>query len=174
MDYRNVAVLIPCFNEGEAISQVVHGFKNALPEAPIYVCDNCSYHYRLGCDEYIKLLIDNNEYIEFEKDVRSSDPLSFSSYKTYKEQIEHYENKTGLSSAIKTVTGKINNKNAVLGVMDFSFIGGSMGSVVGHKIACAIDKANDERLPLVIVTASGGARMQEGAYSLMQLAKFSS
>ena len=136
-----------------------------------YVCTNCSYHYRLNCDDYIKLLIDNNTYEEFEMDVESSDPLNFVSSKSYVEQLNFYTEKTGMKSAIKTVQGNLNERPIVLGVMDFSFIGGSMGSVVGHKISTAIDMAMDMNYPLILVTASGGARMQEGAYSLMQLAK---
>lgn len=148
-------------------------YKTVL-KSTYYVCNNCSYHYRLNCNEYIKLLIDNNEYIEFESKVVSADPLKFSSDKSYVEQIQTYKIKTGLNSAIKTVDGKINGKRIILGVMDFNFIGGSMGSAVGHKIGAAIDMANENKVPLVIITASGGARMQEGAYSLMQLAKAAS
>ena len=136
-----------------------------------YVCNNCSYHYRLNSSDYIKLLLDDNVYEELEENVVSADPLNFVSSKSYKDQIEYYQQKTGLKSAIKIVEGKIINKSVVLGVMDFNFIGGSMGSVVGHKISCAIDRAIEKKIPLIMVTASGGARMQEGAYSLMQLAK---
>ena len=147
-------------------------YKSVLKQN-FYVCSNCSYHYRLNCDDYIKLLIDNNEYKEFEGNVESADPLNFVSAKSYTEQLQFYTEKTGMKSAIKTVLGNLYQKQIVLGVMDFSFIGGSMGSVVGHKIACSIDLAMEKKCPLVLVTASGGARMQEGAYSLMQLAKAS-
>ena len=136
-----------------------------------YVCSNCSYHYRLNSSDYIKLLIDDNIYEELEADVFSADPLNFISSKSYKDQIEYYQEKTGMKSAVTIVEGKLINKTVVLGVMDFNFIGGSMGSVVGHKISYAIDRAMEKKIPLIMVTASGGARMQEGAYSLMQLAK---
>ena len=136
-----------------------------------YVCPNCTYHYRLNCDEYIRLLIDGDNYIEYESNIESSDPLNFVSNKSYAEQIQFYKNKTGQNSAIKIIQGKLNSNDVVLGVMDFSFIGGSMGSVMGHKISSAIMKADELNIPLIIISASGGARMQEGAYSLMQLAK---
>ena len=145
-------------------------YKTVL-KANFYVCGNCSYHYRLNSSDYIKLLIDNEDFEEFESDVSSSDPLNFVSAKSYKEQLTYYQEKTGMKSAIQTVEGKLFDKSIVLGVMDFNFIGGSMGSVVGHKISCAIDRAMEKKIPLIMVTASGGARMQEGAYSLMQLAK---
>tara|TARA_Y100000590_G_scaffold145477_1_gene167312 strand:- start:286 stop:1149 length:864 start_codon:yes stop_codon:yes gene_type:complete len=147
-------------------------FKKVL-ENNYHVCNNCKYHYRLGSDDYIQLLIDNNEYTEFNQEFTSADPLKFNSTKTYSEQLKFYKDKTGMNSAIKTVKGKMNKIDIILGVMDFSFIGGSMGSVVGEKIALAIDKALELMVPLVIVTSSGGARMQEGAFSLMQLAKTS-
>ena len=145
-------------------------FKSVL-KSNFYVCHNCKYHYRLGCDDYLKLFIDNNDYTELDANVTSADPLNFSAHKSYIEQLRFYKDKTGLNSAIKVVEGDLNNKKIILGVMDFSFIGGSMGSVVGYKIGSSIDRANESNLPLVLVTASGGARMQEGAYSLMQLAK---
>ena len=147
-------------------------YKSVL-KSSFYVCNNCKYHYRLGCNDYLKLFIDNNEYEELDANVTSSDPLKFSADKTYIEQLKYYKDKTGLNSAIKVVEGFLNSKKIILGVMDFSFIGGSMGSVVGHKIGSAIDRADEMKIPLVIVTSSGGARMQEGAYSLMQLAKTS-
>ena len=147
-------------------------FKKVL-QSNYYVCTNCKYHYRLESNEYIRLLIDNNEFTEFNEKITSSDPLNFNSTKSYKEQLKFYKEKTGMKSAIKTIKGKINSLEIILGVMDFNFIGGSMGSVVGHKIGLAIDKALELKVPLVIITSSGGARMQEGAFSLMQLAKIS-
>ena len=113
-------------------------------------------------------------YVEFNEELTSSDPLNFNSTKTYIEQLKFYKEKTGMKSAIKTVQGKLNSKEIILGVMDFNFIGGSMGSVVGEKISQSIDYARINKMPLIIISSSGGARMQEGAYSLMQLAKTSS
>ena len=139
-----------------------------------FVCHECSFHFRITSDDYIKLLIDNNQYEEFSENIISADPLNFNIQKEYKTQIKENIKKTNKNSAITTLTGYINNTKVVLGVMDFSFIGGSMGSVVGEKISQSIIKAEEENLPLIIITSSGGARMQEGAYSLMQLAKTSS
>ena len=139
-----------------------------------FVCHECSFHFRITSDDYIKLLIDNNEFEEFSENIISADPLDFKIQKEYKAQIKENIKKTNKNSAITTLTGNINNTKVVLGVMDFSFIGGSMGSVVGEKISRAIVKAEEEELPLIIITSSGGARMQEGAYRLMQLAKTSS
>jgi len=139
-----------------------------------FVCHECSFHFRITSDDYIKLLIDNNKYEEFAENIISADPLDFNIQKEYKTQIKENIKKTNKNSAITTLTGCINNTKVVLGVMDFSFIGGSMGSVVGEKISQSIVKAEEENLPLIIITSSGGARMQEGAYSLMQLAKTSS
>ena len=139
-----------------------------------FVCHECSFHFRISSDDYINLLIDNNEYEEFAENIVSCNPLEFNIPKDYSEQIKDSIEKTKKKSAITTIKGKINNLEVILGIMDFSFIGGSMGSVVGEKISKAITRAEKEKLPLIIITASGGARMQEGAYSLMQLAKTSS
>ena len=135
------------------------------------VCGNCNYHFRLNFSKYIELICDYNEYEEFGNDITSLDPLSFKSKKEYSEQLKYYIQKTNQKSAVKTVKTKIKGLDIILAVMNFEFIGGSMGSVVGHKIGMAIDKADEQNIPLIIVTASGGARMQEGVLSLMQLAK---
>ena len=143
-------------------------------EESYYICTNCTHHFRINSEDYIRLLIDNGKYEEIAKDVQSADPLNFQANKKYTDQIQSAQNKTGSQDAVKTLEGKIHGINAVLAIMDFSFIGGSMGSVVGEKISRSIDWATDKNLPLVIITASGGARMQEGAYSLMQMAKICS
>ena len=135
------------------------------------VCGNCNYHFRLNFSKYIELICDYNEYEEFGNDITSLDPLSFKSKKEYSEQLKYYIQKTNQKSAVKTVKTKIKGLDIILAVMNFEFIGGSMGSVVGHKIGMAIDKADEQNIPLIIITASGGARMQEGVLSLMQLAK---
>ena len=139
-----------------------------------YICTNCTHHFRINSDDYIQLLIDNGKYEEIAKDVQSTDPLNFQAAKKYIDQIHEAQKITGNKDAVKTLVGKIQGIKTVLAIMDFSFIGGSMGSVVGEKISRAIDRATKKRLPLVIITASGGARMQEGAYSLMQMAKICS
>jgi acetyl-CoA carboxylase carboxyl transferase subunit beta len=135
------------------------------------VCPNCRYHFRIPADDYINILLDH--YTEFNQNIRSADPLNFKARKKYKEQLSRYQKKTGQNSAVKTVVGDMNGFDVVLCVMDFRFIGGSMGSVLGEKIARAIDRARKEKLPLIIVSSSGGARMMEGILSLMQLAKTS-
>jgi len=135
------------------------------------VCNNCNFHFRLNFSKYIQLISDNNEFEEFGQNITSLDPLNFKSKKEYDEQLKNYITKTKQKSAVSTIKTKLDGHDIILAVMNFEFIGGSMGSVVGHKIGLAIDKANEEKIPLIIITASGGARMQEGVLSLMQLAK---
>ena len=139
-----------------------------------YMCTSCTHHFRITSDDYIQLLVADGEYEEIAGNVQPDDPLNFQAEKKYIDQIKAAQEKTGNKDAVKTLVGNINGNKAVMAIMDFSFIGGSMGSVVGEKISQAIDRAADDHLPLVIITASGGARMQEGAYSLMQMAKISS
>jgi len=151
-------------------SEVV--YRKALLEQN-FVCTVCSHHFRITSADYIDLLVDDNKYEEFCINISSVDPLNFIGTKKYSEQLIMAKEKTGNNDAVKTIICKIGDIEVVLAVMDFSFIGGSMGSVVGEKISQAIDKAYNLNSPIVIVTASGGARMQEGAYSLMQMAKIS-
>ena len=143
-------------------------------EENYFVCTSCSHHFRINSDNYIFLIVDQNNYEEIGEMVSSVDPLNFEATKKYTDQLKTAQEKTGSKDAVRSIIGSINGIRAVIAIMDFSFIGGSMGSVVGEKISLAIDKATKERLPLLIITASGGARMQEGAYSLMQMAKISS
>jgi acetyl-CoA carboxylase carboxyl transferase subunit beta len=137
------------------------------------VCINCDYHHRIGSIEYFKLLFDNNKFKELDKDLSSADPLKFKDTKKYSDRLKTMKKKTGLNDAIRTAYGKIDKQNVVIAAMDFNFIGGSMGSVVGEKISRAIDYANNKKYPLIIISKSGGARMMEAAISLMQLAKTS-
>ncbi len=143
-------------------------------EENFHTCVKCNYHFRIGSEEYIAVLLDKGSFKEMDKKMRSNDPLDFSDTKRYKDRITDTINKSGMMDAIRTGTGKINGQAVVFGAMDFGFIGGSMGSVVGEKVARAIDKSWKTKVPLVIVSSSGGARMMEGAYSLMQMAKTSS
>lgn len=138
-----------------------------------YLCIKCDYHFRIGSEEYFKILFDDSEFKEFDKKVKSLDPLEFVDTKKYKDRIEATIKKTGLYDAIRNAEGKINGINVVVSCMDFQFIGGSIGSVVGEKIARAVQRAIKEKIPYVIITKSGGARMMEAAISLMQLAKTS-
>ena len=151
-------------------SEVV--YRKALQEQN-YVCIGCSHHFRITSSDYINLLVDDTEFEEFCTNIVSVDPLEFVGTKKYSDQLIAAKDKTGSKDAVKTIVGKIGEIQIVLAIMDFSFIGGSMGSVVGEKITRAIDKARELKCPILIITASGGARMQEGAYSLMQMAKIS-
>jgi acetyl-CoA carboxylase carboxyl transferase subunit beta len=136
------------------------------------VCPTCGYHLRIEAEAYVSILLDANTFTEFDADLRAADPLGFTDSKPYPARIAAAEAK-GTNEAVITGTGRIDEIDVALAVMDFSFIGGSMGSVVGEKIARIGRLALDDRMPLVIVSASGGARMQEGIYSLMQMAKTS-
>lgn len=138
-----------------------------------HTCINCNYHFRIGSKEYFELLFDNNQFDEQNKDMNSSDPLKFSDSKSYPHRIAASQKKTGLKDAVRTAVGKINNIDIVIGCMDFSFIGGSMGSVVGEKLARSIDYSREHKIPLLIISKSGGARMMEAGYSLLQMAKTS-
>ena len=139
----------------------------------LYVCTHCNYHSRIGSSEYFKILFDNNKFIELDKNMSSLDPLKFKDKKTYPERIKLMKKKTGLQDAVRTAHGKLKGEKVVIACMDFSFIGGSMGSVVGEKIGRAIDYARKNKIPILIISKSGGARMMEAGISLMQLAKTS-
>jgi len=143
-------------------------------EANLWTCLKCEHHFRIGSEEYIQILLDEGKFKEMHKKMRSTDPLKFADTKKYKDRLNSTVKAFGLYEAVKIGTGKIEGREIAFGCMDFKFIGGSMGSVVGEKIARIIDKAYKNKIPLVIVSESGGARMMEGAYSLMQLAKTSS
>jgi acetyl-CoA carboxylase carboxyl transferase subunit beta len=154
----------------EHCGEIIH--KKEL-EQHLYTCSKCNAHFRVGSKEYIALLLDTDSFKEHDRKMRSADPLKFADSKRYRDRIPEAIKKTGLYDAVRYGTGTIEKKSVVFAAMDFNFIGGSMGSVVGEKIGRAIDLALKKRFPLVIVSASGGARMMEGALSLMQLAKTS-
>lgn len=138
-----------------------------------YVSPEDDYHVRIGSKEYFQILFDDNKFTELDPGLRSKDPLKFVDTKKYSERLEAAEKKTGLNDAVRTAVGKSMGRDLVVACMDFAFIGGSMGSVVGEKIARAIDYAIKKRLPFLMISKSGGARMMEAALSLMQLAKTS-
>ncbi|MGD9897151.1 MAG: acetyl-CoA carboxylase, carboxyltransferase subunit beta [Candidatus Methylacidiphilaceae bacterium] len=137
------------------------------------VCKHCQHHFPLPARERIALLLDSGSFTETDSSLRSIDTLHFHGVKSYADRLAHYQEKTGLCEAVVSGVGRIEGKAISLAVMDFQFLGGSMGSVVGEKITRAIERGADERKPVVIVSASGGARMYEGALSLMQMAKTS-
>lgn len=138
-----------------------------------YVSPEDGYHVRIGSKEYFEILFDDNKFNELDANISSKDPLKFEDTKTYKNRLKEVEEKTQLKDAIRIAVGKSKGKNIVICAMDFKFIGGSMGSVVGEKIARGVDYALKHKTPLVIISKSGGARMMEAALSLMQLAKTS-
>ncbi|RZU41844.1 acetyl-CoA carboxylase, carboxyltransferase subunit beta [Edaphobacter modestus] len=141
-------------------------------EANLHVCPKCGHHFRIGARQRIKNLLEPG-YQLVDLDLRSTDPLEFTDLKPYKARLADARRKTGLNDAIINAIGNLGPQPVVLSVMEYSFIGGSMGSVVGETIARAVDRSLETRHPLIIVSASGGARMMEGIASLMQLAKVS-
>nr|YP_009570873.1 acetyl-CoA carboxylase carboxyltransferase beta subunit [Mesembryanthemum cordifolium]QBC68032.1 acetyl-CoA carboxylase carboxyltransferase beta subunit [Mesembryanthemum cordifolium]WQB39034.1 acetyl-CoA carboxylase beta subunit [Mesembryanthemum cordifolium] len=146
-----------------------------LLKSKMNICEQCGYHLKMSSSDRIELLIDRGTWNPMDEDVVSMDPIEFhSEEEPYKDRIDSYQRKTGLTDAVQTGIGQLNGIPVAIGVMDFQFMGGSMGSVVGEKITRLIEYATEKSLPLIIVCASGGARMQEGSLSLMQMAKISS
>jgi len=143
-------------------------------EKSLSVCRHCSHHFRVEPSIYHSLLLDSGSSKELFTNLQSEDVLQFKAVKKYKDQLVVAKKKTGQKDAINCYHGKIKDRDVALGIMNFAFIGGSMGSVVGEKVARLIDYAHENNLPIILICASGGARMQEGAISLMQLAKTSS
>jgi acetyl-CoA carboxylase carboxyl transferase subunit beta len=138
-----------------------------------YVVPEEEYHVRIGSKEYFELLFDNNEFTELDENMESADPLKFKDTKAYPKRIKEGQEKSGLKDAVRTAYGKMNGLDLVVACMDFSFIGGSMGSVVGEKIARAMDYSLKHKKPFLMISRSGGARMMEAGLSLMQMAKTS-
>jgi acetyl-CoA carboxylase carboxyl transferase subunit beta len=139
----------------------------------LYTCPKCDFHDRINSHEYFEVLFDENEFVELDENLTSSDPLNFVDTKAYPDRIVATQRKTNLKDAVRTAHGKINGLDLVVACMDFNFIGGSMGSVVGEKISRAIDYSRAHRIPFLMISKSGGARMMEAGYSLMQMAKTS-
>ena len=154
----------------DGCGEIIH--KKQL-EQNYFTCAKCSYHFRIGSKEYFEILLDHGTFKETEKSMRSLDPLKFVDTKPYAKRIDESIKKTGLHDAVRTGEGEMNGLPLVIACMDFSFIGGSMGSVVGEKISRAADLARKKKKPLLVISSSGGARMQEAALSLMQMAKTS-
>jgi acetyl-CoA carboxylase carboxyl transferase subunit beta len=154
----------------EACKQMVYKKEVALNAN---VCPKCDYHFRIGALERVRILLDDGAYEEFDADIAPRDALAFVDSKPYAQRIAEYQKRTGMKDAFISVTGKLGGQPIVLGVMEYGFMGGSMGSVVGEKVTRCAERALRERWPLLVVSCSGGARMQEGALSLMQMAKIS-
>jgi acetyl-CoA carboxylase carboxyl transferase subunit beta len=142
-------------------------------EKRLWVCSKCDYHFMIGTEDYIEILCDPGSFRETHTGIRSSDPLDFRDSKRYRDRIREYTKKTGRDEAVVTGFAQMAGRDVVLAIMDFSFMGGSMGSVVGEKISRAMNDSIEKHRPLVVVSRSGGARMQESIFSLMQMAKTS-
>jgi acetyl-CoA carboxylase carboxyl transferase subunit beta len=141
--------------------------------ANVNVCPKCGHHFRMGAAERLRLLFDDQKWTEYDRELVSTDPLEFKDTKPYRTRLEASIEATGLKDAIIAASGRIDGIETMVGAMEYGFIGGSMGVVVGEKITRAIERAIERRCPVVIVCCSGGARMMEGALSLMQMAKIS-
>ena len=139
----------------------------------LFVCPKCGYHHRIGSSEYYDLLFDNREFTELFANIRSVDYLEFTDLKPYKKRLEEIWSKTDLKDSMRIAAGKLGGHDIVIGCMDFEFIGGSLGSVMGEKFSRAVDYCIQHRCPYLVIGKSGGARMMESAFSLMQLAKTS-
>jgi acetyl-CoA carboxylase carboxyl transferase subunit beta len=162
---RTEGLWVKCPDCGKAI------FRAEL-DANLQVCPHCGHHFKMGARKRIELLLEPGyELVDLE--LKSTDPLNFTDLKPYKKRLAEAQAKTGLNDAIVNAVGKLGDHNVVISAMEYGFIGGSMGAVVGETIARAVDRSLDTRSPLVIISASGGARMMEGIVSLMQLAKIS-
>lgn len=142
-------------------------------DANLNVCDNCGHHDRISATKYFNIFFDEGNYTELDPEMTSGDPLKFVDTKKYTDRVAASQKKSGLKDAIKTGFGKMEGEPVVIAAMDFGFIGGSMGSVVGEKIARAIDHAIKKKCPFMMISKSGGARMMEAGFSLMQMAKTS-
>jgi acetyl-CoA carboxylase carboxyl transferase subunit beta len=137
------------------------------------VCPKCDYHFRLSSEERFLLIFDDGEYKEFAREVVSMDPLGFVDHKSYVDRLADYQSKVGRTDAVRNAIGKVGGQTCVVCAMEYEFMGGSMGSAVGEKITRGVERALQLKTPLIIISASGGARMQEGALSLMQMGKVS-
>jgi acetyl-CoA carboxylase carboxyl transferase subunit beta len=139
----------------------------------VNVCPKCNYHFRIGARARLELLLDDRRYEEFDSDISPIDALGFKDMKAYSKRLSDYQGRTGLKDAFISCVGTIGGHPVVVGVIAYEFMGGSMGSVVGEKVTRCVERALEERVPLIVISCSGGARMQEGALSLMQMAKIS-
>ncbi len=139
----------------------------------LFVCPKCSYHHRIGSEEYFEFLFDNKEYTELFDNIQSKDALGFTDLKSYQKRLDDIHSKTDLKDSMRVATGTVNGEGIVIACMDFEFIGGSLGSVMGEKFSRAVDYCIEHKLAYLVISKSGGARMMESAFSLMQLAKTS-
>lgn len=139
----------------------------------LFVCDKCNFHHRIGSDEYFDILFDQQIFTSLFENIKSKDALNFTDLKNYQKRLDEIHSKTDLKDSMRVAVGKVNEQSMVVACMDFEFIGGSLGSVMGEKFSRAVDYCIQHKLPYLVISKSGGARMMESAYSLMQLAKTS-
>ena len=139
----------------------------------LYVCPKCNYHHRIGSEDYFEIIFDNDDYTELFGNIRSKDFLGFTDLKPYQKRLDEIHAKTDLKDSMRVGVGKANGQDLVVACMDFEFIGGSLGSVMGEKFSRAVDYCIEHKMPYLVISKSGGARMMESAFSLMQLAKTS-
>lgn len=139
----------------------------------LYVCPKCNYHHRIGSAEYYDIIFDDKDFTELFEAIRAKDFLGFTDLKPYQQRLEETWNKTALKDSMRVAVGKVDGQDIVIACMDFEFIGGSLGSVMGEKFSRAVDYCMEHRMPFMVISKSGGARMMESAFSLMQLAKTS-
>lgn len=165
---KTEGIFIKCENEDCGLTL----YRKDLAET-LHVCPHCGYHFRISSRERLQMLFDEGRYTELDAHIAPADPLQFVDNSPYFERLKKAQKQTGMLDALITGEGLLGGKPAVICAMEFHFIGGSMGSVVGEKITRAIEHCLEKRLPLIVVSCSGGARMQEGALSLMQMAKIS-
>jgi len=139
----------------------------------LYICTKCNFHHRIGSDEYFEILFNNAEFTELFDNIKSKDALNFTDLKNYQKRLDEIHAKTDLKDSMRVAVGKVNDESMVVACMDFEFIGGSLGSVMGEKFSRAVDYCIEHKHPFLVISKSGGARMMESAFSLMQLAKTS-
>jgi len=139
----------------------------------LYICSSCNFHHRIGSDEYFDILFDDQQFEVLFDNIKSKDALNFTDLKNYQKRLDEIHSKTNLKDSMRVATGKVNGEGIVVACMDFEFIGGSLGSVMGEKFSRAVDYCIQHKLPYLVISKSGGARMMESAFSLMQLAKTS-
>lgn len=139
----------------------------------LYICSSCNFHHRIGSDEYFDILFDDQQFEVLFDNIKSKDALNFTDLKNYQKRLDEIHSKTDLKDSMRVATGKVNGESIVVACMDFEFIGGSLGSVMGEKFSRAVDYCIQHKLPYLVISKSGGARMMESAFSLMQLAKTS-
>lgn len=145
-------------------------YKKELEEN-LWICPKCEYYFRLPSEKRLKVIVDDNSFKEYDKNITASDPLNFNDMMPYSKRVKENVKKTNLKEAVMSGIAKIGGIEVVICILDFSFMGGSMGSVVGEKVCLSAERSIKKRLPLIIISSSGGARMQEGILSLMQMAK---